>query len=117
MEGQKITLYVGLNDKDTKKQKIRTGKALKVINKILLQYVDGATVYLSNGIYKHINGQQTLERSVVVILYDTTQDIISKIIITLCKALNQEAILQENATVNTYYKYGTDADTEGMEVQ
>lgn len=40
----KFTLYVGLNDKDSKKQEISTLEAYKIINKLLLNYTSGATI-------------------------------------------------------------------------
>ena len=52
----KYILYVGLNDKDTKTQKIDTLSAYNLTNNILLNYVEGATVTQSKGIYKHQNG-------------------------------------------------------------
>lgn len=42
---KKFTLYLGLNDKDTKTQKIGTLEAYKICNNILLNYTEGATVF------------------------------------------------------------------------
>ena len=45
-------LYVGLNDKDTKKQEIPTKKAIDIICKCLAkQGITGMTEYLGNGVY------------------------------------------------------------------
>lgn len=48
---EKWTLYLGLNDKDTKVQKIATVEAYKVAMNILSQFVEGATIFEANGIY------------------------------------------------------------------
>jgi hypothetical protein len=60
---KKFTLYVGLNDKDTKTQLVSTLEAYKVINNVLLQYVDGATIFEARGIYKHDDGTFTTENT------------------------------------------------------
>lgn len=57
---KKFTLYVGLNDKDTKQQKISTLESFKMVNNIILSYCDGATIYEADGIYKHDNGTFTI---------------------------------------------------------
>lgn len=42
---EKFTLYLGLNDKDTKKQEINTIEAYKIVNNVVNNYCDGATIY------------------------------------------------------------------------
>ena len=96
---KKFTLYVGLFDKDTKKQEITTTEALNKVNKILLQYVDGATAYEGSGIYKHINGSIVLEPNIIIILYYTNKKTVAKIIKELKRELNQESIGREQTNV------------------
>lgn len=40
---EKITLYVGLNDKDTKEQKLDTLEATKIVENIITTMADGGT--------------------------------------------------------------------------
>ena len=49
----KFTLYLGLNDKDTKTQLVSTLEAYKVVTNVLKTYTDGATVFerLNEGDY------------------------------------------------------------------
>ena len=50
----RYVLSMGLNDKDTKTQKIQTLEAYKMVENVIksLQF-EGATIYESKGLYKH----------------------------------------------------------------
>ena len=41
----KITLYVGLNDKETKKQEIETIEAFKIVSNLITTLTNGGTIY------------------------------------------------------------------------
>ena len=71
---EKITLYIGLFDKYTKKQEVDTKQAFNIVNNILLQYTEGATIYMGDGIYKHIDKTTVIEKNIIVILYDVTRE-------------------------------------------
>ena len=88
----KYVLYVGLNDKDTKTQKIDTLSAYNLTNNILLNYVEGATVTQSKGIYKHNNGNVVIENTLVIELLFTDKTTVETIAKELKMALNQERI-------------------------
>lgn len=90
---KKFTLYVGLNDKDTKIQKISTLEAYKMVNNLLLNTVEGATISESDGIYKHENGEIVIEKTLRIELIYTDMETVKKIIEILKSLLNQEAIL------------------------
>ena len=63
-------LYVGLNDKDTKKQEIPTKKAIDIICKCLAkQGITGMTEYLGNGVYTHTDGTKTIEKSYIIEMF------------------------------------------------
>lgn len=99
---KKFILYLGLNDKDTKNQKITTKQALKKCNDLLLQYVEGATVYQANGIYKHLNSQTITEKTFIIELLFTNKTTVLKISNDLKKIFNQEAIAIQEESVNSY---------------
>lgn len=99
---EKYTLYVGLNDKDKKVQLISTLEAYKICNNILLQYTDGATIFEANGIYKHEDGDFTIEKTLRIELLLTTKTIVDKIVADLKKALNQEAIVIQRQMIDSY---------------
>ena len=98
----KYILYVGLNDKDTKTQKIDTISAYNLANNILLNYVEGATVTQSKGIYKHNNGNVVIENTLIVELLFTDKNTVETIAKELKIALNQESIAIQKQTIESY---------------
>ena len=98
----KYILYVGLNDKDTKTQKIDTLSAYNLANNILLNYVEGATVTQSKGIYKHNNGNVVIENTLVIELLFTDKTTVETIAKELKMALNQESIAIQKQTIESY---------------
>ena len=100
---QKITLYVGLNDKDTKTQKIDTMEASKIATNIITSYTDGATIYNATGIYKHEDGTIVLENTLKIELYEVSDEALTAIIDTLKRTLNQEAIIKQTEVVDSVF--------------
>jgi hypothetical protein len=98
----KYILYVGLNDKDTKTQKIDTLSAYNLTNNILLNYVEGATVTQSKGIYKHNNGNVVIENTLIIELLFTDKTTVETIAKELKIALNQESIAIQKQTIESY---------------
>lgn len=98
----KYILYVGLNDKDTKTQKIDTLSAYNLTNNILLNYVEGATITQSKGIYKHNNGNVVIENTLVIELLFTNKTTVETIAKELKIALNQESIAIQKQTIESY---------------
>ena len=98
----KYILYVGLNDKDTKTQKIDTLSAYNLTNNILLNYVEGATITQSKGIYKHNNGNIVIENTLVLELLFTDKTTVETIAKELKMALNQESIAIQKQTIESY---------------
>ena len=98
----KYILYVGLNDKDTKTQKIDTLSAYNLTNNILLNYVEGATVTQSKGIYKHNNGNVVIENTLIIELLFTDKTTVETIAKELKMVLNQESIAIQKQTIESY---------------
>ena len=100
---EKTTLYVGLNDKDTKVQKIDTQEANKITMNIITSYTDGATIYNATGIYKHEDGTIVLENTLKIELYEVSDEALTAIIDTLKRTLNQESIIKQTEVVNSVF--------------
>lgn len=64
---KKITLYVGLNDKDSKIQEVGTLDAYKMVSNVIGV---GSTITEGRGIYKHEDGTVVSEVSLIVELLD-----------------------------------------------
>lgn len=92
----KYSLYLGLNDKDTKTQKIDTLEAYKILCNLLKSYnVEGFTVYNAHGFYMHNDGTFTTENTLKVELMFIDEKTIDNII-KQCKIIfNQESIIKQ----------------------
>lgn len=100
---KKFTMYVGLNDKDTKKQEIATLEAYKVATNIFCEYTGGATIYEGSGIYTHNDGTIITEKTLVCIVFSEDPEAIKKAASALKIAFNQEAIAIESTETNSFF--------------
>lgn len=95
---KKYNLYVGLNDKDSKRQEISTLDAYKV----MMNYFDGATITEATGFYKHDDGTLIIEKSLKVEILDFNDDFNLKASVAdLKKLFNQESIAVQIEEVNS----------------
>lgn len=101
----KHTLYIGLNDKDTKQQKIATVEAYKILyNMLRAAGYEGATISEATGFYTHENGAIVIEKSLrVEVLFANdkkTDDLIQQLKIVL----NQESIALQVENITSFFK-------------
>lgn len=101
---KKTTLYVGLNDKDTKYQIIDSLEAQKVIINFLLSYgIDGATVFNATGLYRHDNGTVVIENTLRVELFEVDNDALIEAVKAIKTALNQESIVIQREVIDSEF--------------
>lgn len=94
----KYTLYIGLNDKDSKVQEINTVDAYKIVGAL----VGDCTIQEARGLYTHQDGTQVLENTLIVQIIDFTGSLnVHPVVETLKTALNQESIAVIRETVNS----------------
>lgn len=98
-------MYIGLKDKDTKKQRIPTFLAARQIEKTVCDYIGGATIYRARGCYKHENGQVVRENTVIVETSCDNEQIVLECVKTLKVKFNQESIGFMNTAVDTDIQY------------
>jgi len=98
---KKFTLYLGLNDKDSKIQKIDTIEAYKICTNILLKYTEGATIYSAQGIYKHNDNSFVVENTLRIELLFVERESVLKIIEILKLAFNQESVALQVENINS----------------
>lgn len=103
MNTTKTTLYVGLNDKDTKTQKVDTMEAYKIVTTYISGVTDGCTIYNANGVYRHDDGSIVIEDTLRIELFEDDPAVIDGIITTLKRLLNQESIIKQIEHVNTVF--------------
>lgn len=100
---KKITLYIGLNDKDTKTQIIPTAEAVSIVTGIIYERTSGATIYRARGIYTHDNGEKVTEETLRVELFGEEPENVKAAAQQIKTALNQESISYQEETVNSYF--------------
>ena len=92
----KYSLYLGLNDKDTKTQKMDTLEAYKILCNLLKSYnIEGFTVYNAHGFYVHDDGTFTVENTLNVELMFIEELTVDNIIKQLKTIFNQESIIKQ----------------------
>lgn len=97
-------LAVGLNDRYSLRQEIKTETAIKTIIKIVLQHASGYTIHTADGGYiMQDSGELVREQSVIVELMYVSQGSVVAIANDIKTALNQESVLyQEYVTASAY---------------
>lgn len=99
---KKITLYIGLNDKDTKSQLIGALDAYRITTNIL--GVD-STIKECKGVYTHEDGTITTENTLEVVLLDFDNMLDRKWLLNKVEAikiaLNQESVAVQTEDINS----------------
>lgn len=92
----KYTLYVGLNDRDSKLQEVSTIDAYKLIVNICKSHkLDGFTISEAMGFYVHENGEVVTEKSLRIEILFTSNEVIDAIIKDVKTILNQESVVKQ----------------------
>lgn len=101
MDITKFTLFVGLNDKDSKQQEISTVDAYKIISNMITAIFDGGTISEATGIYKHQDGTFTTETTLRIEILFASAEQIKPFVAELKKVLNQETIAVQKEVINS----------------
>lgn len=99
----RFSLNIGLNDKDTKQQRISTLEAYKMIENVIVEKCGGGSIFEGRGVYKHENGEVVIENSLEVQLFDCEQEIVLEVVDDLKTVLNQESIVLTSEEVNSQF--------------
>lgn len=99
---KKMTLYIGLNDKDTKTQQISTLDAYKVVNHIL---GTDSTITECKGVYTHKDGTIITENTLEVVILDFDNAFDKRWVLSkaqqIKQALNQESIAYQEQEIES----------------
>ena len=99
----KYTLYIGLNDKDTKRQRLDSLEASKIVQNILTDKTGGGTIYNATGVYKHDDGTIIIENTLRVEIMAAAMEAIKEAVNTIKIALNQESIILQTERVESVF--------------
>ncbi|MBR3105053.1 MAG: DUF3574 domain-containing protein [Lachnospiraceae bacterium] len=102
--GEKYTLYLGLNDKDTYEQIIPTDTALELANRICAKHAGGYTQFSARGGWTNDDGTMGHENTIVYQLYDISETDLKALLNALIVTFNQSSVLVEKSeAVYIYY--------------
>lgn len=90
----KTTLYVGLNDKDSRKQEITQAQAKRIISRILASNnIEGATFLKAEGLYTYLTDNKMEQENTfkIEILFAKSKQI-EKAVAQIKEFLNQETV-------------------------
>jgi len=104
--GEKYTLYLGLNDKDTYEQIISTEDALEKANLICAKYAGGYTQLSARGGWTNDDGTLGHENTIVYLIYDISEENLKAMLDEFLKEFNQNSVLVEKETTSHIYYSG-----------
>ncbi len=91
----KITLFIGLNDKDSKRQEIATSEARAILAERIARKIGFGTVSLASGVYTHNNGSTVIENTLRCEFYTEDDAPVMEFAKWAKARLNQESISVE----------------------
>lgn len=97
----KFTLYLGLNDKDTKMQKIATIEAYKIVSNIIAKRFSGGTIFEADGIYRHEDGTVVIEKTLRIELLFAEDSAVKNFVDELKMIFNQESVAVQKEFINS----------------
>ena len=101
---KKYTFFLGLNDKDTKKQIVTTEWAENFVLQYVAWVLGWGTVSLCKWVFQHDNGTIVIENSIKIeTLWFKEDAIYNEFAHCLAKEFNQESVLMEVSEVDAQF--------------
>lgn len=100
---KKITIYVGLNDKNTHCQEISTLDAFKIASNLFADTTGGATITEARGVYTHDDGTIVIEPTLRCEIFGANMEQVKSAAGQLKILLNQESVAIEETEVNSMF--------------
>lgn len=92
---QKIILFLGLFDKDSKAQEVSTLDAFKIASNLLTDIIGFGTITEAVGVYTHDDGSIVNEPTLRIEVSDIELEPMKRLAIALKQAFNQESVAFE----------------------
>jgi len=86
-------VYIGLNDMETKEQKLETERYITILKKICRQCGVPFSFDVVEGGYIHDDGEFTEERSIVLTFIDVPEEKVDEVARESCVLFHQESVL------------------------
>ncbi|MBQ3841723.1 MAG: DUF3574 domain-containing protein [Ruminiclostridium sp.] len=105
-KGDKFTLYLGLNDKDTYEQKYSLEDSYEKANRIVAKHAGGFTQMSAKGGWTDESEAMFYENTIVYIVFDISDENLSAMLDELIKEFNQSTVLVERESKQHIYYHG-----------
>lgn len=99
----RYTIYIGLNDRTTRRQDIRTERALGLVANAVRYWLGNGTITEATGVYTHDDGEAVTERTLVVTATHDKPEAVNAFAEAIREAFNQECVYIECDRVAPYY--------------
>ena len=93
MPVMEFQIYIGLNDSETKQQKLATDRSAAMLKEICRDFGVPFSFNVIDGGYIHDDGEYTEEKSIVLTFIDLPQETVDKIAKEVCVLFHQESVL------------------------
>lgn len=93
---EQYSMFIGLNDKDSKKQEVRTDDAIKLVSNV----IEGGSISTIHGVYTHEDGTKVNETTLKVDILYSDDATVRMYANDLKRLLNQESILIQQNVIN-----------------
>ena len=103
MKTDRYTIYVGLNDGDSKEQLYSTERFQKLLYMVCKNYKVSFSITTLEGGYFHDDGQFVQEKSLQTVLLGASEEAVDEISKDICAFFNQESVLIVHDEVDSYF--------------
>lgn len=102
-DSKQTTIHIGLNDSETGVQKFDTDKYLSVLRTVCLNYKVAFSVQVINGGFFHEDGRFTEETTLLLVLMNVSDEIVTEIAKDLCAFFHQESVMVSSAASSVFF--------------
>ena len=99
------SIYVGLSDSETHKQRHTTGRYISILKNVCKSYKVPFSANLNGGGYYHEDGSYVEETSIVLTLIGAPSDVVDQIAHDLCVFFHQESVMVVESTADLRFIY------------
>jgi hypothetical protein len=100
---KQTTIYIGLNDSETGVQKFDSKKYLSILKSTCRSYRVAFSVQEINGGYFNEDGRYTEENTLMLMLIDVPEQIVTELAKDLCVFFHQESVMVTSSPTSVVY--------------
>lgn len=100
---KQTTIYIGLNDSETGVQKFDSEKYLSILKNACKSYKVAFSVQELSGGYFHEDGRYTEENTLMLMLLDAPEQIVTELAKDLCAFFHQESVMVTTAPASVVF--------------